>query len=146
MKTEEIRNTLISVHGNRDIPRKIRLSKTKIHNAVSANRRRCKDVGLECSLTHASVEQDFLLSYGTLCKYCGTQMTLKNMAYDHIRALARGFGSFPENMQWICKKCNTRKGPLDDEEYRAFIQFIGGLSEMSRSYIFHKMSQRTKYA
>lgn len=146
MKTEKLLEALKSVHGTRLLPKRMKVARTKIYNAVSANRRRSSAVGLPCTLTNSSVEDHFIDAYGTLCRYCGTQLTLKNMVYDHIRALSRGFPSDPMNMQWICKTCNTRKGPMDHDEYIALLRAIRELPEIVQKYIFHKLSQRTKYA
>lgn len=44
---------------------------------------------------------------GYVCVMCGSN---KNLTLDHILALANGGGNEEENLQTMCKTCNTRKG------------------------------------
>lgn len=84
---------------------------------------------------------------GTNCKYCGEKLTLENMSLDHKTPLphclsksskktrhSKKYKEYTEekikelnsenNLQFICLKCNRRKGNLDDTEYTALIKFL----------------------
>ena len=58
----------------------------------------------------------FFNSYGKGCRYCDKKMTLRNMVCDHIIPLDKNGNSTVDNLQILCKSCNTRKGPLDEED------------------------------
>lgn len=45
--------------------------------------------------------------HGDICKECGTD---ENLTIDHIIPLARGGTNKLENLQVLCKSCNSRKG------------------------------------
>jgi 5-methylcytosine-specific restriction endonuclease McrA len=44
---------------------------------------------------------------GYRCKWCGTQ---HNLTVDHIIPWSKGGGDDPENLQTLCRSCNSRKG------------------------------------
>lgn len=50
--------------------------------------------------------RDMILSAG-ICAYCGTT---ENLSVDHKRPISRGGSSEPENLQCLCRSCNSRKG------------------------------------
>jgi hypothetical protein len=54
------------------------------------------------SAYQALVERD-----GEYCRHCGKT---KNLTVDHILAIANGGGNELENLQLLCKSCNSRKG------------------------------------
>lgn len=41
------------------------------------------------------------------CAFCGTDADL---TVDHITPVARGGNGFPENLQCLCRRCNSQKG------------------------------------
>lgn len=44
---------------------------------------------------------------GGRCCWCGSE---ENIEYDHIFPVSRGGKTEEENLQLLCKKCNSRKG------------------------------------
>lgn len=80
-------------------------------------------------------------SYGTPCKYCDTQLTYKNYVCDHIYPLSRGGESEKSNLQIICKRCNTQKGPMLEEEFISLLALINTFSEESKVYAKRKLSK-----
>lgn len=42
------------------------------------------------------------------CQHCGTR---RDLSIDHILAESRGGGVDLDNLQTLCKSCNSRKGP-----------------------------------
>lgn len=58
--------------------------------------------------SHTLVEwNDLLFSYGSCCAACGSD---KELTKDHIIPLSKGGSDYIENIQPLCKSCNSRKG------------------------------------
>ena len=56
-------------------------------------------------------------SLGQPCKYCTAKLTTTNMSVDHRNPFSRGGGLEFDNLDVICKSCNTIKGEMRSEEY-----------------------------
>ena len=52
------------------------------------------------------------------CVYCGYRRIAASMDIDHIIPVVRGGSNDESNLQVICRRCNQRKGPQTDEEFR----------------------------
>ena len=78
-------------------------------------KRRSKEYEVEFKISLTEVRELLYKSYGRKCRYCNTILIVSNMACDHIHPLSLGGNSTPENLQMICMRCNTRKGPLTDK-------------------------------
>lgn len=87
----------------------------------------------------------FYSSYGKGCKYCDKQLTFRTIACDHIIPLTKGGPSTKENLQLICKTCNTRKGPLNENDFTLLIQLIGDLPEELSVYVMKKLAKGGRY-
>lgn len=46
---------------------------------------------------------------GYACLHCGSE---SNLSVDHIFPVSRGGGNEPDNLQTLCRTCNSRKGAL----------------------------------
>lgn len=53
--------------------------------------------------------KEICIKYGSKCVSCGSQEIL---TLDHIRPLAYGGKNEINNIQPLCKSCNSKKGPL----------------------------------
>ncbi len=51
------------------------------------------------------------------CVVCGRT---EDLAIDHIVPRARGGGDEEENLQTLCRFCNTQKGTKSDSEWRMY--------------------------
>ena len=77
-------------------------------------------------------------SLGKLCRYCGTKLTLKNISLDHKIPVGksdyrRNKTQYKEertqmdaldNLQLICRKCNSLKGNFTDYEFESLLNFL----------------------
>ncbi len=71
---------------------------------------------------HTEVERiDLLEKQGHICAnpHCRTHLTVDNRTVDHILALVNGGSNAIENLQWLCRPCNSRKSNLDHEKWLA---------------------------
>lgn len=64
---------------------------------------------------------------GKPCPYCGIRMTRTqgwgrpcSPSRDHRIPLSRGGPNVPDNLLICCRRCNERKGSLDEEEFAAW--------------------------
>ena len=81
-------------------------------------------------------------SYGRKCRYCTTKLVVSNMACDHIHPLSLGGNSTLPNLQMICMRCNTRKGPLTDRAFTKLLKWLSHQDEDMSKYILRKLSSR----
>ena len=95
-------------------------------------KRRSREYEVEFKITLTEVRESLHKSYGRKCRYCTTTLLVNNMACDHIHPLSLGGVSTPENLQMICMRCNTRKGPLTDREFTKILKW---LSKQTKSFI-----------
>jgi len=104
-------------------PEKVRLkssawrSRNRDKVNVFDQNRRARKAGAEGS--HTNLEARNILSdQGEMCAYCGSK---DHMSLDHKVPLCRGGSNLAENLQWLCKSCNSSKGGKTHEEYMAYL-------------------------
>jgi len=54
---------------------------------------------------------------GQRCVFCGVDLELGEIQLDHVIPESRGGGTVYDNLQVTCKKCNTEKGVLTEEQF-----------------------------
>lgn len=52
-----------------------------------------------------------------ICNICGSELTAIRNCIDHIIPVADGGNTIPENLQWLCEKCNIGKHYWSQDEY-----------------------------
>ena len=52
-----------------------------------------------------------------------------------------GGESTPKNLTIICKRCNTRKGHLTDQEYMSLLKFLKDKPDNMKSYVLRKLAK-----
>ena len=73
---------------------------------------------------------------------CIRDRLVSNMVCDHILPLSLGGNSTPNNLQMICGRCNTRKGPLTDRNFRRLLKWLDRQEIELKKYVLRKMSRR----
>ncbi len=64
------------------------------------------------------------------CMYCGVRLTSDNLQIDHMDPVSRGGSNDDENLQALCRRCNTRKGNHTDDEFRErYWELVGGFQQ-----------------
>ena len=105
-------------------------------------KRRSKEYEVEFDISLTQVREMLYKSYGRKCRYCNTNLLVNNMACDHIHPLSLGGVSTPDNLQMICMRCNTRKGPLTDKDYGKLLKWLSRQKEDLTKYVLRKLSSR----
>ena len=137
---DKYKEKLIKVHGTHwrkafnDIMQKTRTLKASL-------KKRSRDSDVFCNITITDLREMILEVYGTKCNYCKLFLNKKNMVCDHIIPIFNKGESTKENLQFICARCNTRKGPLTDEEYVFVLNWVKQQPANVRDYILRKLSR-----
>jgi 5-methylcytosine-specific restriction protein A len=105
-------------------------------------KRRSKEYEVEFKISLTEVRELLYKSYGRKCRYCDTNLLVNNMACDHILPLSLGGSSTPINLQMICMRCNTRKGPLTDKEFNKILRWLDKQDKHLQKYVLRKLSSR----
>ena len=117
----------------------------KMQSLKSSLKKRSEDSQVLFMIEMDEIREMFYNSYGDGCKYCNRKMTLKNMVCDHIIPLAKDGDSVIDNLQLICKSCNTRKGPLDEDEFKYLMQWVEHLKDETKEYVLRKLAKGGRY-
>ena len=105
-------------------------------------KRRSKEYEVEFNISLTEIRELLYKSYGRKCRYCNTILLVNNMACDHIHPLSLGGNSTLPNLQMICMRCNTRKGPLTDKHFGKLLKWLSHQSKELEKYVLRKMSSR----
>ena len=108
----------------------------------STLKRRSKEYEVEFNISLEEVRDLLYRVYGKKCCYCDCKLLVSNMVCDHILPLSLGGNSTPDNLQMICGRCNTRKGPLTDRNFRKLLKWLDRQNGELRKYVLRKMSSR----
>tara|TARA_R110002020_G_scaffold55264_1_gene153423 strand:- start:14811 stop:15251 length:441 start_codon:yes stop_codon:yes gene_type:complete len=117
----------------------------KMQSLKSSLKKRSEESGVLFMIDMSELREMFYDTYGEGCKYCKRKMVYRNMVCDHIIPLAKGGDSVKENLQLICKSCNTRKGPLDEEEFEYLMQWVDHLKDETKEYVLRKLAKGGRY-
>ena len=105
-------------------------------------KRRSREYEVEFNISLEEVRELLYRVYGRTCNYCNSKLLVDNMACDHIIPLSLGGNSTPENLQMICGRCNTRKGPLTDRHFRKILKWLSHQDYELNKYVLRKLSSR----
>lgn len=79
------------------------------------------------------------------CRYCLSHFNISDIAVDHAIPLSRGGGMDLDNLEFICKADNDRKGGLTPTEYLGLLEFLETLP-FARVEILKRLEQSVKLA
>ena len=117
----------------------------KMQSLKSSLKKRSEDNNVLFKIDMEDLRKKIYDSYGKECKYCDRKMTLRNMVCDHIIPLAKNGDSTIDNLQLICKSCNTRKGPLDEKDFIQLISWVNELKDETKEYVLRKLANGGRY-
>ena len=131
---------LKEIHGNHSKKIFHRLMK-KSCTLKSSLKRRSKEYEVLYAIELREIRNMLLDCYGKMCRYCANTLDVTNIACDHIIPLSMGGESSVSNLQFICGRCNTRKGPLTDDNYILLLNFLETQEEDLKAYVLRKLAQ-----
>ena len=141
---EEFKEVLFPVH--KTFWKKAYTKLTRKMSALKSSLKvRSKDNNVKFDISLDEIKKMFLSVYGMECKYCPKKLNIRTIACDHIIPLTKGGESTVKNLQLICRTCNTRKGPLDEEDFTILIQLISDLPEELNKYVMRKLAKGGRF-
>ena len=141
---EQFLPILKSMHGNhaqRIFHRVMKKSST----LRSTLKRRSKEYEVVFNISLPEIRRLLLRAYGNKCKYCRNILDVRTMVCDHMVPLSNGGDSTTSNLEMICKRCNTRKGPLTTKEYQGVVLWLSTQEEWVRGYINRKLAGKDMF-
>jgi len=117
----------------------------KLRSLRTSLRKRSLDGDIEFNITMPELTEKLLNAYGKKCKYCSTILKYNTMVMDHIVPIKKGGPSISSNLHFICKRCNTIKGPLDETDFIILLKVVDTLSDELKAYIMRKLSKGGRY-
>jgi|TARA_R100000995_G_C3477680_1_gene121930 5-methylcytosine-specific restriction endonuclease McrA len=127
-------------HGNRAKGVFHRLMK-KSSTLRTSLKRRSKEYEVLFEISLREIRELIYSAYGRKCRYCKDILKVNNMVCDHSIPLSNGGESVPDNLQMICARCNTRKGPLTHKAYNKLLAWLKRQNQNTRDYILRKMAR-----
>lgn len=117
----------------------------KISTLKSSLKRRSYDCGVIFDITSKDLKELFLEFYGKECRYCDKILRINTIVCDHIVPLSKGGDSIKENLQLICRSCNSRKGPLNEKDFLNIVKWISKQSIEVKQYLLRKLAKGGRY-
>tara|TARA_Y100001963_G_C6710382_1_gene413977 strand:+ start:545 stop:982 length:438 start_codon:yes stop_codon:yes gene_type:complete len=117
----------------------------KISTLKSSLKRRSHEYGVLFDINSRDLKVLFLTHYGKECKYCDKILKLNTIACDHIVPISKDGPSVINNLQLICRTCNTRKGPLDEKDFLDIVKWISMQKEEVSKYVLRKLAKGGRY-
>jgi len=108
----------------------------------STLKRRSKEYEVEFNMSLEEVRELLYKSYGRTCNYCSSRLLVNNMACDHIMPLSLGGNSTVHNLQMICHRCNTRKGPITHKNFTKLLKWLKKQDPELEQYVLKKLASR----
>ena len=105
----------------------------------SSLKRRSKEYEVEFNISLAQIRELLRAAYGRQCNYCDVILDVSNIVCDHCTPLSMGGKTNVKNLQMICKRCNTRKGPLKSKDFSNLLKYLNKQNEHVRGYVLRKL-------
>tara|TARA_E500000318_G_scaffold110682_1_gene126852 strand:- start:885 stop:1322 length:438 start_codon:yes stop_codon:yes gene_type:complete len=141
---EEFKKVLYPVH--KTFWKKAYTKLTRKMSALKSSLKvRSKDNNVKFDISLDEIKKMFIDVYGKECKYCDKKLNIRTIACDHIIPLTKGGESTVKNLQLICRTCNTRKGPLDEQDFELLVQLVSELPEELNKYVMRKLAKGGRF-
>ena len=127
-------------HGNRSKGVFHRLMK-KSSTLRTSLKRRSREYEVLFDISLRELRELIYSEYGRKCKYCKNTLKVNNMVCDHCIPLSHGGESVKNNLQMICARCNSRKGPLTEKAYGKLLAWLKRQNQNTRDYILRKLAR-----
>jgi 5-methylcytosine-specific restriction endonuclease McrA len=136
---DKFESILRELHGThwKKVFRKLLSKSTSLRQSL---KKRSKDAGVEFDLPLEVLRQLILASYGKECRYCDKIISVKNMVLDHTTPLYHKGPSTLDNLQFICRRCNVRKGNLEEKHYDKLKDWLDEQPDGLKGYVYRKLS------
>lgn len=112
----------------------------RIDRAIYQIKSRSKKHNVEFNLSVEQLRKLTYDCYGTNCLFCDKIITISNYVYDHIIPVAKGGKSVIDNLQLLCKSCNTRKGSLDQDNFKLLLDWLDTMPLDFKNDVLTKLS------
>lgn len=97
----------------------------RVRAAIYSGNKRASKLGAEP--VKVSIDEVFNAAMLVLrCCYCGVDLALDEIGFDHRQPLARGGTNTADNFAFCCQPCNRAKGVLTGKEYEDLLLLVGG--------------------
>ena len=80
------------------------------------------------------------------CRYCHGWFGVMSIVGDHIEPLDRGGSLTLDNIEFLCRGCNNRKGKLTDTEFDDLLRYLDGIHPLARKDILSRLQIATPLA
>ena len=131
---------LLPIHKNHSKKIYHRMMK-KSSTLKSSLKRRSREYEVLFDISLREIRELIYAEYGKKCRYCTNILKVSNMVCDHSIPLSYGGESVKNNLQMICARCNTRKGPLTHKAYSKLLGWLKRQNKNTRDYILRKMAR-----
>ena len=144
MKEKDFKKVLIPIHKT-FWKRAYKKILRKVSTLKSTLRVRSEKNNIEFDIDSPTLKKMIIKVYGKGCRYCDKRLDYRNMVCDHIIPVIKGGPSNEKNLQFICRTCNTRKGPLDEQDFLLLIQLVEDLPDELTKYVMRKLAKGGKW-
>ena len=87
-----------------------------------------------------------LIPMPEVCPFCGTKLNSDNAEIDHIIPVSMGGKNEPDNLRYVCRRCNVTKADKHDRLFEYYLRLMNnkGMSDETSSkkvdYVLRNMS------
>jgi len=123
-------------------------SLNKYYRRLLAKRRKWLKI-YEINISAEELDNLIIKSIGSECPFCNREITVKSgndsISLDRMIPESRGGDNTRDNLMFVCKRCNKRKGELTYTEYKTLLNFLDNNSKEFKKYVLRQLSANTYF-